>query len=144
MDPMTSADLEFEQIEVGRHASFEHRITAEEVDRFAELSGDQSPLHMDDAYAAQTKYGRRLVHGLHVAALISRLCGMYIPGKRGLSLSQSFDYVNPAYIGDVLRVGVTVVQKHPASQTLTLKFEVMSEAGIVLRGNGLSQVRSLS
>ena len=63
--------LNFNDVEIGRSQRLERTITAEEVDTFGYLSGDLNPLHMDDAFAARSPFGRRVVHGLFTGALVS-------------------------------------------------------------------------
>jgi acyl dehydratase len=63
-------------------------FAAEDVAAFAAISGDFSPLHMDDEYARGTEFGGRVVHGLLVGSLFSQLVGMHLPGKQALYLGQ--------------------------------------------------------
>ena len=69
------------ELRTGLQAEFEREITVDDVTSFAELSGDWNPLHTDEAYAAQTNYGGRIVHGAFQVALASAMAGMYLPGR---------------------------------------------------------------
>jgi len=87
-------------------ASFEATIDAEAVHRFAELSGDRNPLHVDPEYASRTEFGRPIAHGALLLGLVSRLLGMYLPGRRCLILGMSVRFPNPAaYPVDVVVEG---------------------------------------
>src|SRR6185295_7235732 len=89
LTPMpNAADLQFEDISVGQSAQFEMLVTEEMVGQFAQLSGDQNPLHVDHQYAAGTSFGAPIAHGMLLASFFSRLVGMHLPGKRALYLSQ--------------------------------------------------------
>ena len=137
----TSADLQLKDIAVGSRASFSHRVTVEDVDRFARLSGDMNPLHTDEDYASNTSFGQRVVHGMFLASLLSRMVGMYLPGRRCLYLSQSLDFVQPVFIGDTVRVSVEVLQKQEATKTLVLRTEIHSLPDkLVVRGKAHVQV----
>jgi NAD(P)-dependent dehydrogenase (short-subunit alcohol dehydrogenase family)/acyl dehydratase len=68
-------------LRAGLKAEFEREITVEDVEAFAALSADRNPLHMDEAYARQTNYGARIVHGAFQVALASAMAGMYLPGR---------------------------------------------------------------
>ena len=137
----TSADLQLKDIAVGSRASFSHRITVEDVDRFAQLSGDMNPLHTDEDYASKTTFGQRVVHGMFLASLLSRMVGMYLPGRRCLYLSQSLDFVQPVFIGDTVRVSVEVLQKQEATKTLVLRTDIHSSPDkLVVRGKAHVQV----
>jgi acyl dehydratase len=122
----TPADLRFDDIEVGTQASFRRRLTDDDIDRFAELSGDISPLHTDPQYAAGTHYGRRLVHGMFLASLVSCLVGMHLPGRRSVCLAQEFDFVDPVYAGEEVEVFGEVQRKQDATRTLILRTRIVA------------------
>ncbi len=69
---------------VGETASHEVQVTAEAIDAFAELSGDENPIHLDEAYAAETMFGGRVAHGMlsAAAACASRPAGVASPVSR--------------------------------------------------------------
>ena len=73
---LTAADLK-----TGLQAELERDIQAEDITSFAAISGDWNPLHMDEAYAAHTNYGARIVHGAFQVGLASTMAGMYLPGR---------------------------------------------------------------
>jgi 3-hydroxybutyryl-CoA dehydratase len=77
------------------------------VMQFAELSGDFNPVHVDEAFAKTTRFGRRIAHGMISAALISRALGMEL-GPGGIYLGQTLKFVTPVYIDDTLTVDLTV------------------------------------
>jgi acyl dehydratase len=120
----SAADLDFADIGVGDRVSFRHAIVTEDVDLFARLSGDFNPLHVDATYAKQTEFGRRVVHGMFLAALFSRLVGMHLPGRRCLYLSQTLDFSQPVFIGDEVEVSGRVIGKQDATRTLVLRTEL--------------------
>jgi acyl dehydratase/NAD(P)-dependent dehydrogenase (short-subunit alcohol dehydrogenase family) len=63
------------------NAQFEVQITSKHALAFAEISGDWNPLHTDEDYAARTPYRSTVLHGAFSAGLVSRMAGMYLPGK---------------------------------------------------------------
>ena len=84
--PENSSDLTFEQIEVGLCKEFHVDITQSMVDDFAKISGDFNPIHMNEEFAKSTKFGGKIVHGMLLASFLSRMVGMYLPGKYALYL----------------------------------------------------------
>ena len=64
------SDLTFEQIEIGLSVEFPVTISESMVDDFAKVSGDFSPIHMDDKYAKSTSFGKRVVHGMLLASFL--------------------------------------------------------------------------
>ena len=137
---MHARDLTFEEIKVGDTASFERTIVESDVRAFAALTGDENPLHVDPGYAATTKFGKPLVHGMLLGGLCSALVGMHLPGKRCLYLSQSLTFKKPVFIGDTVRVQGTVSAKSEATRVLTLALTITSNGQEVAGGTALTQV----
>ena len=87
---------------VGQRASFTKTFTEEDVRRFVEITGDTNPLHVDDAFAATTQFGRRMLHGMLSASILSTMVGMRLPGTGAIYRSQTLRFLRPAYVGDTL------------------------------------------
>ncbi len=137
---MKARDLSIDDIKIGDSISFERTFTESDVTDFAKLSGDENPLHLDDVYAEKTKFKRRLVHGMLVGSLCSRVVGMYLPGKRCLYLKQDLVFRNPVFIGDRMVVTGKVVSKSISTKTLEVEISVLVDNKEVLSGNALVQV----
>jgi 3-hydroxybutyryl-CoA dehydratase len=135
-----SNDLLFEHIEVGSSAEFERSFTTQDVEEFARLSGDFNPLHMDESYAASTKFKQRVVHGMLVASLTSALLGMHLPGKRCLYLGGKVSFKLPVFIGDILVVRGEVTHTSAATRILTVAITISRGTETVLSGEALAQV----
>lgn len=137
----TAAALSYDEIAVGRTASFERVVTVDDVDRFADLSGDRNPLHLDDAYARANGLGSRIAHGMLVGALFSHLVGMHLPGRSALYMSQSIDFVAPVRPGDVLTIRGEIVAKTDALRAVTLRIEARASSGeVAARGRAIVRV----
>jgi 3-hydroxybutyryl-CoA dehydratase len=103
-------------IEVGESAEFTRSVSEEDLARFAELSGDFDPIHMDEAYAAGSRYGRRIAHGILGMAPLSAASSIISRrakerGAPGVSVSLGYDrirFLKPVYIGDTLTARYTV------------------------------------
>ena len=85
-------------------ASFEVEVTPDSAIEFAKLSGDWNPLHTDPAHAATTAYRRPVLHGAFSAGLVSRMAGMYLPGKDCLLHNLDLKFVAPIVPPATLRV----------------------------------------
>ena len=127
-------DKSFNEIVVGETASFSHRISEENIATFVRLSGDENPLHIDEEYARQTKLGGKVVHGLFLAALVSRLIGVYLPGKRSLLLFTEFRFKAPARIADTVKVEGRIIAKSPATRVVEVAVEVKKDSINLLEG----------
>ena len=118
-----------EQYRVGDRVTARRRFTDEDVRRFAELSGDFNELHVDDAAAARSRFGRRLVHGMLTASLFTRLLGMELPGRGTIYMSQTLRFTAPVYIGDEVEAVVEVVAVDIPRRRLTLSTTCQNERG---------------
>lgn len=85
------------------------KIISDDVIRsFAELTGDTNPVHLDDAYAARTRFGRRIAHGMIAAGLISAALANDLPGPGTVYLGQTLQFKAPVYPGDTVTATVEV------------------------------------
>ena len=97
---------------VGAIAEFEHVLTAEDIRRFVDMTGDDNPLHVDRAYAERTSFKGIVAHGMLTASFLSTIVGKHLPGRGALWMSQSVEFLLPVRVGDRLRIRaeVTAVQ----------------------------------
>ena len=142
---MTScAEKKFKDIAVGDRAEFEEAITAATIQSFAELSGDYSPLHLDDAYAVATPFGQRLAHGMIGGLFFSKLVGMYLPGKYALYVKQSLIFRQPLFIGATVTVSGEVSAKSAATQTIEVAMKIVDKKSGAVATEGLALVKVLA
>lgn len=133
------SSMTFESIKLGQTAQFEIKIDEMTLNDFAKLSGDYNPLHMDDDYAKKTKFGKRVCHGMLLASYLSRLIGMYLPGKNALYFSQTLNFRLPCFIGDQIMIKGEVIEKHETTKIITLKTTIVNQTGKCLI-DGLAKV----
>jgi 3-hydroxybutyryl-CoA dehydratase len=105
----------------GEQATFTKTITEADIVAFAGLTGDFNPLHVDDEFARQSRFGSRIAHGMLSAGLISAVLGMRLPGPGAIYVSQSLSFKRPVLIGDTITATAEVVQFHPGRRLLTLR-----------------------
>jgi 3-hydroxybutyryl-CoA dehydratase len=126
------------EIAVGRRASITRTISNADIRAFAEVTGDTNPLHMDDAFAARSRFGRRVAHGLLSASLISAVLGTKLPGPGAIYLQQTFRFVRPVYPGDTVTATVEVTAYREDRRMATLLTTCTDQAGeIVLDGEAV-------
>ena len=104
-------NLTYDELNVGDSATLVKEVTDRDIQIFAYNSGDLNPIHLDEEYAAQHKFGKRVAHGMWVGSLLSALMATKLPGAGGFYLSQELKFKTPVYIGDTLTVKVEVAQK---------------------------------
>ena len=103
-------------VTVGQRASRSLTLTAEQVSKFAEISGDYNPLHFDAAFAARTKFGRLVVQGGLTTGLVHALVAMDMQGPGTVFLSQNWKFTAPVYIGDTITAEAEVIPYIPRSR----------------------------
>jgi 3-oxoacyl-[acyl-carrier protein] reductase len=131
----------FDDYAIGNSASLDRVVRSEDVARFVELTGDDNPVHVDDAYAAEIGAGGRVVHGMLTAGYVSTVIGTMLPGPGALWLSQRFEFRSPVRIDDRIHVEVKVRHISPATRVLVLEVSVKNQHGkVVLDGEASVQV----
>lgn len=118
-----------EELTVGHTEQFTTTVTEEKMAQFYALTGDCSPIHMDDAYAKTRGHSGRVVYGMLGASLFSTLAGVYLPGEHCLLHSVEAKFVKPVYVGDVLTVTGTVQEVNETFRTLTIKAAIKNQHG---------------
>ena len=85
-------------IENGQTYTHDFIFTQEEVNRFAEVTGDKNPVHTDAEFAAKTMFKKPIMHGMLGAALFSKVFGVLFPGEGTIYLKQSLSFLKPMYV----------------------------------------------
>ena len=110
VDPRMLAVRYFEDLHVGMRETLMKTVMDTDIIGFARISGDDNPIHLCDVYAAGTRFGQRIAHGLYTASLISAVLGTRLPGPGAVYRSQTLHFQAPVAIGDVVIVTVEVVE----------------------------------
>jgi 3-hydroxybutyryl-CoA dehydratase len=97
-----------EDLGVGQSAERSHVVTEADISAFAAVSGDDNPVHMDEAFAATTQFKGRIAHGILSATYISAILGTQLPGPGSIYLSQALRFRRPVRIGDEVTSKVVV------------------------------------
>jgi acyl dehydratase len=124
-------------VAVGETAEFSKQLTERDIDAFAAISGDYDPIHVDEAHARTTPFGRRIAHGILSMALLSTVSAMISArarerGSRGTSVSMGYDrirFLKPVFIGDTLTARYTILEVDAATRRSRAKVEVAKGDG---------------
>lgn len=117
---------------IGDEATITRLITEDDIRTFAEITGDENPVHLDADYARQTRFGKPIAHGLLSAALISAALGMKLPGPGCIYVSQSLSFLAPVYPGDTATALVRVTALDPKKHIVVLYTEVVNQSGVTV------------
>ncbi|OWY37600.1 (R)-hydratase [Xenophilus sp. AP218F] len=127
----------FEDLKLGQSAQCGKTITEADVLLFAAVSGDNNPVHLDQAYAETTTFETRVAHGMLTASLISGVIGTQLPGYGTIYLSQSTRFKAPVRIGDNVQTKVTVVELIEGKNRVKLATRCSVGDKVVLEGESL-------
>lgn len=97
-------------IKIGDKFSTERHVTDALVRKFAEVSGDHNPIHLDEEFAKKTRFGRRIAHGMLSGAFISAVLGNEFKERKIVYLSQTMKFIAPVFIGDTVTAKGTVTK----------------------------------
>lgn len=131
----------FDEIAVGESACASHRLTRDDIELFAVISGDINPTHLDPAYAATDLFHEVIAHGMWGGALISAVLGAKLPGPGTIYRSQDLQFLAPIGIGDTISTCVTVREKRPENHGIVFDCRCTNQAGAVVI-TGVAQVQA--
>ena len=146
-DRLNKSDVSYlflEDLCLNMAAETEHTFTQDEIDRFAELSGDYNPVHVDSAFADASIFSGRVVHGLCVAGLFSQLIGMRLPGAYAIYEGQLLKFRRPVRPGQKVRARCQIVRLIPQQMRVELRCEAWTGETLVVDGEARVLVPSRS
>ena len=117
---------------IGQKASFSKQITEKDVATFAEISGDKNPDHLDENYAKQTRFGKRIAHGTLSMGLISAVLGNKLPGHGTVYMSQMIKFTKPVYFDDTITANVEITAIRADKGIITLKTDCTNQRGEIV------------
>ena len=112
---------------IGQEARISKRFSESEVRMFAALSMDTNPIHLDEEYAGNFLFGRRIVHGFLTGSLISAVIGTLMPGPGAIYLHQEMDFVAPVFHDEEITAIVRVTGKKEGKDIYYLETQCVGE-----------------
>lgn len=128
----------------GQSASRSTTITAAMVSEFCHLTGDLNPIHLDEAFAKASRFGKLIVPGMFTASLIPAVIAGDLPGPGSIYLGQTIKFTAPVYVGETVTVAVTVTDVNPSRGFVTLSTICSVEDRKVLEGEARIMVECRS
>ena len=101
----------YDSLKIGDSFSIPRFISEDDVLTFARVTGDDNPLHVDADYAEATRFGQRVVHGVLLLGLISKVLGRDFPGPGSIAVSLACRFLRPVRLNSEVRVEVRVAEK---------------------------------
>jgi 3-hydroxybutyryl-CoA dehydratase len=129
--------LYLEDLSLGQSADLSRVVSAADIDAFAAVTGDHNPVHLDETYAAATRFGGRIAHGMLSAGYISAILGAHMPGPGAIYLSQTLRFRRPVRIGDTVVASATITEIDAARARVTLKTVCKVGGDVVVDGEAV-------
>ena len=130
--------MRFEELVVGQAATMERTVTDGDVVAYAGITGDDNPVHLDEAAGARSRFGGRVAHGMLSAGYISAAIGTRLPGPGSIYLGQTLKFTAPVRIGDTVTTRVEVLELVPAKRRVKLATRCANQRGeTVIEGEAL-------
>ncbi|GIV61042.1 MaoC family dehydratase [Rhodocaloribacter litoris] len=124
----------YDSLQIGDSFSINRVVTAEEVRLFAELSGDDNPIHVDEAYARTTRFGKPIVHGVYLLGIVSKVLGRDFPGHGSVAVNISCRFLRPVHVDSEITVEVRVAEKIEKHRHVRMRIFVYSGGKMALGG----------
>ncbi|MEM8660896.1 MAG: MaoC family dehydratase [Pseudomonadota bacterium] len=128
----TISNYTYPEIALGQTASYSKVIEEKDIQLFAAVSGDVNPVHLDAEFAAKTRFGERIAHGMLSGAIISAAIAMELPGPGTIYLSQTMRFKLPVKIGDLITVLLEVTERQDKREIITLDCKVQNDKNKVV------------
>ena len=127
----------YDKIEIGAHAIFKKTVSGTDIMLYAGMSGDFSPHHMDELYAAHTRFKHRVAHPMLIGTMVgATLFRLFPSGTR--MISRNFSSCAPVFVNDTVTVLAEVTAKHPSLRQLEIAFKCYNQhQELVMTGNAL-------
>lgn len=121
-------------LKIGDKYSKSTLVTEKMINGFAEYTGDNNPVHLDEEFASKTMFKKRIAHGFLIGSFISAVLGNDFPGNGTIYLSQTLKFRAPVYINDEVTVEMEVLD-FPKPGRVLFKTTCINQTGkIVIDG----------
>jgi acyl dehydratase len=131
----------YDEITMGMKMQHDYAITPAVYENFLAAFQDHSPVHVDEAYARQSGFAGKVMHGAILNGFVSHFVGMIFPGKPSLLLAVDLRFVQPSYLGDALQLEAVVSQKLDSQRVIVLDLAVKNLTQNHLAARGRAQVK---
>lgn len=120
------------ELKIGDTFSVKKEVTDELIRQFAEVSGDRNPIHLDEDFAKETRFGKRIAHGMLTASFISAVLGYKLNVRKIVYLGQTLRFTHPTFIGDTVTAKATVKKIREDKPIVTIETICENQNGVKL------------
>jgi 3-hydroxybutyryl-CoA dehydratase len=133
--------VSFKELKIGDKGEVKKTITEQDVQKFAEISLDTNPIHLDEEFASKTMFKGRIVHGMLTTSIISAAVGTKMPGPGSIWMNQTIKWLKPVHIGDTITAVAELVEKIEEKKHVIVKTTCLNQNNeIVAEGQGKHKI----
>lgn len=124
--------------EVGHTVEFSKTIGEFDIYQFAGITGDFNPIHINEVYANNTRFKKRIAHGMLTSSFICTALGTQMPGVGTIHVNQNLSFLHPVYIGDTITVRLELIEKRVDNKTWVIQSDIFNQDEIkVVEGTSI-------
>lgn len=120
-DTLPTGPHTYESLAVGDSFTWTRRLTMDDVEAFADITGDDNPIHIDEEAGRQSRFGRPVVHGVYILGLASKVLGRDFPGPGSIAVTLSAKFLRPVPVGEEVTIEVRVAEKNDERKHVKIK-----------------------
>ena len=130
---------------VGDVAELSRTVSAVDIQRFTEISGDRNPLHYDLDAAKSSRFGEIVVQGGITSAILNAVVAEKLPGPGTVFLNINWNFTAPVRPGDTITCHVEVIEVRNDKPVTKLRTTVTRDDGTVaLEGTAVCYTMALN
>ena len=127
----------YDSLTVGDSYTWSRVLTMEDVRSFADITGDDNPIHIDEKAGQRSRFGRPVVHGVYILGLASKVLGRDFPGPGSIAVSLSAKFLRPVPVGEEVTIEVKVAEKIERHQHVKMRMYAYTGGKMALGGEAV-------
>lgn len=127
----------YDSLSVGDTYSWSRRLTMEDVRAFADVTGDDNPIHIDEEAGRASRFGQPVVHGVYILGVASKVLGRDFPGPGSIAVSISAKFLRPVPVGEEVTIEVKVAEKLDRHQHVRVRLYAYVNGKMSLGGEAV-------
>ena len=130
----------FEDLKIGTTDEFSKTISEADIQTFADVSGDENPVHLNPEYAKATVFKGCIAHGILTASFVSTVIGTRMPGPGCIYVAQNLKFKAPVRAGDTVKAVCTVTELNEKRKFAEIQTQCFVGDKLVVDGNATIMV----
>ena len=127
----------YDSLSVGDSFSWSRTLTMDDVRAFADITGDDNPIHIDEEAGKASIFGRPVVHGVYLLGLASKVLGRDFPGPGSIAVALSAKFLRPVPVGEEVTIEVKVSEKIEARGHVKIKLYAYALGKMAVGGEAI-------